>query len=347
MTLSRTLRLLLALCLAPAAGTAQAAGEVVRGRVVPADGAVPAGLVAVLRVGARADTAAVDSAGAFVLPRPLGLADSVELVVDAGDVEARAYHPALVRVPAREMAGEVEIVLVPRAWTIRGGRHAGTTVPVSVVKARTAVCAGCSSFYQRAQDPLRRDRYQGWRLSAFPLRMAFDREDARPAGAAPDSVAFWRIVEAMEDGFGGDLFRPAAVAETLPDDENGPNDVVLVIMDSRLPIAALTNVLSRRGDVNYAAVRFQRRMQLSGDDGPRLVTHELMHALGMGHTCEWTSSLADLSRCPGLRSEQVTAADVAYTQLLYRVREVQEATGARWAFDAALAGERRFILGLY
>lgn len=78
---------------------------------------------------------------------------------------------------------------------------------------------------------------------------------------------------------------------------------------------------------------------MAGPQGAELVIHELMHALGVGHTCAWRSVAADLRRCPGRRSPVPTAEDVAYTQVLYRVRHLQTARGARWGLEAALAGE--------
>lgn len=328
---------------------------VLRGRVVAADGARTDSLRVFVRWRApgdttvRVDSAAVDSAGRFALPLPRNLGDSLQLVVDAADGARRAYHPALARIHRREVGAEQGFVLVPRTWTIPAGRYAGEGVGISPHRARTAVCPRCSVFWVRiapqGQDPV---RYQGWPLSRFPLRVGFDREHSIPAGAAPDSAAFWRAVEGMEDAFGSDLFRPVRYAQTLsqPTDETGPDDVVLVAIDPSLPVAGLTMVLGRRGIVEYAAVSLRRRGDLLSDYGPELVGHEMMHALGFGHTCEWRSVTADLQRCPQLRARTPTPEDVAYAQVLYRVRDLQRAGGYRWGLDAATAGERVLELGL-
>lgn len=334
-------------------GAAQEPG-VVRGRVVTVDGARTDSLRAFLRWRTRGDTAMridsvdVDSAGRFALPLAAEPADSLEVIVDAAERDRRAHHPALVRIHRREAAWEHGIVLVPRTWTLPAGRYAGQRVPVHPHLARTRVCPRCSVFWVRqqlhAEGPV---PWQGWPWSRFPLRVAFDREHSRPEGAAPDSAAFWAAVARVEDAFGADLFRPARYAQTLPrHPEENPDDVVLVVIDPTLDIAGLTTVLGRTGTIEYATVSFQRRTSVTGNVGPELVGHELMHVLGFGHTCAWRSVAADLQRCPELRASVPTPEDVAYTQLFYRVREMQRATGARWGLDAAVAGERVLVLGL-
>lgn len=340
---------LVALAAAPA--HAQNAGTL-RGRVIPADTVSPAGLRAVLRWRAAGDTAThadwavVDSSGRFALRVP-SAADTLELTVDVEGAEPRVFHPALVRIPVDSAGREMGIVLMPRRWTIPGGRHAGQVVEVSPARARTPVCPGCTGFWLQVHGERDRAWYQSWHMAAFPLRVAFDREYSTPRGAAPDSAAFWRIVAGMEADFGANLFRPAPYDQTEPQDEevdDGPAaDVVLVFIDPALRVPGLTTVLSRRGTVDYGAVRLQSRDAVTGYGGQRLVTHELMHALGLGHTCAWRSVSADLLRCPALRAEALTPEDVAYTQVLYAVRNLQRATGARWGLEAAMAGERALL----
>ncbi|HEX6370091.1 MAG TPA: hypothetical protein VF006_14315 [Longimicrobium sp.] len=344
----------LALALAAPPAGAQEAG-VLRGRVVAADGGRTDGLRAFVRWRARGDTAprvdsaAVDSAGRFALPVPAGAADSLQIVVDAAERGARAYHPALARIHRRDAQAEQGIVLVPRTWTIPAGRYAGQAVGISPHRARTPVCPRCSVFWVRVQPQGQEAvRFQGWPASRFPLRVGFDREHSVPAGAAPDSAAFWRGVESVEDAFGMDLFRPVRYAQTLADgmEENGPDDVVLVAIDPSLPVAGLTMVLGRRGIVEYAAVSLQRRGVVLTDYGPELVGHEMMHVLGFGHTCSWRSVSADLQRCPQMRTSAASPEDVAHAQVLYRVRDLQRAANLRWGLDAAAAGERVLVLGI-
>lgn len=341
----------MALFASPAAAQEAA---VLRGRVVTADGARADSLRAFLRwrvagdTALRVDSAVVDPAGRFALAVPPD-ADSLQLVVDAADRERRAYHPALARIPRRRAHEEQGFVLVPRRWTIASGRYAGQAVEISPHGARTPVCAGCSVFWVRAQpqgqEPV---PYQGWPLSRFPLRVGFDREHSIPAGAAPDSTAFWIAMEMMEEAFGQDLFRPVRYSQTLAQglEPDAPDDVVLVMVDPSLPVSGLTMVLARRGIVDFAAVSLQRRREMFTEYGPELVAHEMMHALGFGHTCAWRSVSADLNRCSQLRARTPTPQDVAHVQVLYQVRDLQRAVGFRWGLDAATSGERVLVLGL-
>jgi hypothetical protein len=352
----RALFLLLLIALAAFAVPAAAQeGAVLRGRVVAADGGRMEGLRAFVRWRAagdtvvRVDSAAVDSAGRFALPLPAGAADSLQLVVDAANRAGRVYHPALARLHRRDVQAEQGFVLVPRTWTIPAGLYAGQAVAISPHAARTPVCARCSVFWVPMQVQGQQEaRFQGWPASRFPLRVGFDREHSVPVGAAPDSAAFWRGVESVEEAFGMDLFRPVRYTQTLAQglEEDGPDDVVLVLIDPSLPVAGLTMVLGRRGIVEYAAVSLQRRDVVRTGYGTQLVGHEMMHALGFGHTCSWPSVSADLQRCPQKRTSAPSPEDVAHAQVLYRVRDLQRGGDLRWGLDAAVAGERVLVLGI-
>jgi hypothetical protein len=337
----------LALLLAAVPATAQ---TVVRGRVISPDTLARPEMRAFVRWRAagdtlpRVDSAAVDSTGRFEVPVAAAGGDSIELAVDAADVAARTHHPALVRFRADSARREQVIILVPRRWRIPAGSYAGQEVDISPVRARTTMCRGCGSFWLQVYGVNGPVWFQSWRSSSFPLRMAFDREYSMPRGAAPDSSTFWRITQDFEEAFGQDLFRPARYADVQPqDDDRDPNDVVLVMVDRDVRAAALTTVLSRAGVLEFGTMSLQRAGPLTNGPGWQLVGHELLHALGTGHTCEWKSVAADVLLCPEMRTERPTADDVAYVQVLYRVRNVQRATGARWGLDAALEGER--VLG--
>jgi hypothetical protein len=354
--MSRVRRFLLSIL--PLLLTSPAAAQeaaVLRGRVVAADGGRTDGLRAFVRwriagdTALRVDSAAVDSAGRFALPVPPGTGDSLELIVDAADREQRTYYPALARIPPRHASADQGFVMVPRTWTIPAGRYAGRAVEIRPHRAATPVCDRCSVFWVRGQaqgqGPV---PYQGWPLSRFPLRVGFDREHSIPAGTAPDSGAFWLAVEAMEEAFGMDLFRPVRYTQTLAQglDDDTPDDVVLVMIDTSLPVTGLTMILARRGNVDFAGVSLQRRREMQSEYAVELVAHEMMHALGFGHTCGWRSVLASQQQCPHLRAPAPTPEDVAHAQVLYRVRELQRGGGYRWGLDAATAGDRVLVLGI-
>ena len=60
-------------------------------------------------------------------------------------------------------------------------------------------------------------------------------------------------------------------------------------------------------------------------DGRRIVAHELIHVLGMGHTCRWTSlmSLSDLECGAQVSSGLPTIQDLAYLLLALHVNTLQ------------------------
>ena len=68
-----------------------------------------------------------------------------------------------------------------------------------------------------------------------------------------------------------------------------------------------------RGDVFDATIAIRSAMLLSD---PRIITHELLHALGFGHAAGWVSVMSTAYQSV----PRATAADVAYAQLFYRLR---------------------------
>ncbi len=310
-----------------------------RGRVSAADGGGVEGVWAFARAGAHVDSAAVDAAGRFALRLPAGAArEGVEVRLDAAGGAGGRHLPAAVRVPGGELGAEQGFVLAPREWTIPVGRYAGTRVAVRPELALKPLCEGCSSFYRRAPAGRAGEApraVRSWPERAYPLRVAFDREASVGRITARDSAAFWGIVEELEATLGSDLFRPASFRETLPRPEDDPEDVVLVRVDPTLRISGLGSTATQGSDIIYGELQVKWASLVTGPDGPGLVTHELMHTLGLGHTCAWTSVMAVATSCPSRRSESLTPEDVAYAQLLRRAREVQRETGARWGIEWA------------
>ncbi|HEX6040053.1 hypothetical protein [Longimicrobium sp.] len=344
---ARLLSTLTALLLAAVPAAAQG-GRALRGHVVTADGASAGGMRVYVQWRAvgdslpSVDSADVDSAGEFRVPLPARLPDSLTVIVDAADRARRTHHPSLARIARAEAAWEHGFVLAPREWLIPRGFFAGQRVAVSPLRARRPSCPGCTNgFWIRMAGTRNPTGFQGWPLSRFPLRVAFERGGSVPVGAVPDSAAFWRAASGVESALGMDVFRPVPFGQTLPRGlEEDPDDIVLVRVDRALSTPGLTTMVGSRGNVEYAGVALQRAGAVLAMGGMELVQHEMMHALGLGHTCAWPSVLADTHRCPDLRAPTLTPEDVAYTQLLYRVRDLQRDGSLRWGLDAAVEGER-------
>lgn len=309
-------------------------------KVVAADGSPVAGVRAWVRGAAQADSASADSAGRLPLRIPASAAgDSLELWTYPAD---HRFLPAYVRATRRELERGPTLVLVPRRWTVEAGTHAGKRVGLSMRLAYRESCRGCSGFLPLVAAatpgalPL-----QAWPEGRFPLRVAFDREEEAVRISPRDSVAFWKGVDALEATIGRDLFRPATYLGTLPDDQGGPDDVVLVRIDPELRYSGRGTVIgSATGEITYGAVRFRNPWLLAASDGPRLVAHEMMHVLGFGHTCAWRSVLADLNHCEWMKADEPSPEDVAHAGLARRVAALRRG-GARWGLEATLAGESR------
>lgn len=340
---------LLTALLAPDAADAAVHPEVV-GRVVTADSGSAMGLRVYLRGGAVSDSAEVDSVGSFRLALPAGRAgDMLELVVDAADPAARRYHPSVVRLRRGALNAEHRFVMVPLEWTIPSGAYAGVTVRIELHRAFRPLCRDCSSFYRRGSETPRsgaaRDLVRTWPEAAFPLRVAFDREFSVGATTARDSAAFWRAADEMEHAFGRDLFRPARFTDAVPEGEEFPNDAIFVQVDPALHTSGLGISSAYGNEIVYGEVRVKGWALVHDPDGVHLVSHELLHAMGFGHTCSWRSAMAVEARCPSLRSPVLSREDVAYAQLAQRVRQLQQAHEARWGMEAALEGERVYLRG--
>lgn len=320
----------------------------ITGQVFPADDG-PAGDLRVFVRGVEfTDSTATDSTGRFSISLPADLPDdTVELVTDAADRTRRLYHPALARLRRADLDTEQRIVLVPRRWTISSGSYAGRSVEISPDRALLPVCAGCAGFYPR------RDARGGvsghpfgrtWPEARFPLRVAFDRENSDQRITPADSTAFWNTVAVLEQDVGDDLFRPVRYAETLAVEEDAPSDVVLVWIVPSMRWSGLGTRGYADGNINFAAVWIRGTALLHSTEGRAVLTHELIHALGYGHTCSWRSVMAVSEHCSARKADSATPEDVAYMQLARRVRALQERYGTRWGIGAAHDGERTTLM---
>lgn len=198
----------------------------------------------------------------------------------------------------------VEAQQLDSSWTIRGGTYSGQSIPID----RSLASKKASRFWRISNiNGLR--RIVGWNPSNLPARVAF--RHGRIGSA--DSVAFWSIISQLEADMGMHLFEPASLAD-LVDDEN----VIVVDVKSMVGDEGVTYITWSNNSAPYDARVFLKGPSSLHD--PRVVMHEMMHALGFGHTTSWESIM---NAGPG-GPARPTAEDVAYAQAAFESRASNE-----------------------
>jgi hypothetical protein len=280
------------------------------GRILTVDGEPAAGLRVVVDwshdsfATLASDTLDLDRAGRFAIPARGCNSDSVVVSVVAAP-DGR-YYPTRVTVPRARLADELRVLVLPREWTIHRGRFAGSAVKIAPSDALRGT-TGQGSFGRVAHQHV-----VAWDASSFPIGIVL-RHDLSPGLSARDSVAFWEAARDVEDAIGITLFRPTT--DTTEHDRVFPIDVLL---DRRIAASGVTYVSwDRGGRLFEGTMRFRtsREIELGS-----VVAHELLHALGFGHTTAWPSAMH--ARDSGGRG--MTVEDVAFAQLLMRLHELQQ-----------------------
>lgn len=203
-------------------------------------------------------------------------------------------------------------------WTIRAGAHAGAEVAIDSGAASTR-----GSKFWRVSNVRGAPRLIGWNPSRLPIAVAFrDGGSIRPS----DSAAFWSILERMHEDLGMILFRPVSLEKNAD-----PEDVIVVDIEPMLAHDGITFVTwSSHGELYDARVFFGSPSKL-GDE--RVVTHEMMHALGFGHTSRWRSVMNP----GGSPVQRLTREDVAYAQRAFEARETGERSDLWHRFALAVS----------
>lgn len=209
--------------------------------------------------------------------------------------------------------------------TIESGTYEGASVPMHSQKLLRSTRHGSS--FLRSVRMAKDERFVGHDPARFPIAVAF-RHGRGEQIAAADSIAYWTILNQMEADMGIRLFLPATIR---PDVD--PVDVIVVGIKPSAGADGLTLITwTSGGEVYDARVYVSARTSL-GD--PRIVTHEMMHALGFGHTDRWASVM----NSPGGRIARLTPGDVAHAQLSFRSRTSAAAFDMRTRLALALERE--------
>jgi hypothetical protein len=305
------------------------------------DGLAPGTLTAALRIGGSAPSAvSVGTDGRFVV-NSTAQGDPVDLIISgSGD----AYLPSLLRFARSALPPtELRILLAPRRWTIATGTYASSPINVSANQAFTPPCTtagdiNCDGFYPKAWVT----GIKVWDDATLPAPLAFDHARTAAPISASDSVAFWAIVRKMEADIGHALFQPANASELTIDPDGWSTGAVLVRVDASLAAGrGFTNWRWDGRGVVYAAVTRVGSAAALGSSS--LVTHELLHAIGLKHSCSWPTVMGGYG-CPS--ASGLTLQDVGYAHLAIQLAKIQRATNAYRNLYEAMQGERVVLLGL-
>lgn len=231
-----------------------------------------------------------------------------------------AAHPAS-EAPPVPVDGRVTPSNPPRpgdsVWTIKRGAYAGTTL---ALRYDSALGSGRDpEHFWRLPESSEDGGVVGWNTERFPVPVAFRRGGRSGEISATDSAAFWAIIGEMASDLGVAVFRPATLAPAAD-----PEDVIIV--DVRL-IAGIDGV-SRitwkpSGELFDVRVTFREAGTLHD---AAVVMHEMMHALGFGHTKAWISVV---NPSPYGHLSRLSPDDVAYAQVAMRLRMKREQNDMR------------------
>ena len=194
---------------------------------------------------------------------------------------------------------------VDTLWTIRGGKYDLATVHID-----SDVASRRSSRFLRVSRLKGDARFVSWNPTTLPVGVAFRAN----RGVTPeDSTAFWSILQQMELDMGMRLFAPVTLAA-----DSDPDDVIVIDIRRFGNEEGKTLVTWSTNGALYDARVYLRSTSTMHDT--RTVTHEMMHALGFGHTSMWLSVMNPSPYSP----DHLTVDDVAYAQFALSSRAANE-----------------------
>jgi len=292
------------------------------GRIIAADGGSLDGVRVVAFDSHGSYDTVIDSSGMFVGSIPAIPTSRVTLRVFS-DSAAPRYHTSVITLGPGATSDPTRIVLVPLRWRIRGGLFDGREVPIEPARATMSPGDG-PGFWRLTRRGRLAGRAVSWVADSFPIRVAFRHERGDPFISAGDSVRFWEMARNLEAVLGRQLFRPASFEEV-----DAGADGIFVTVNRRMPSAGKTFVTYDESGRIYEALVTVGQPEYLGLS--RVATHEMLHAIGFGHTHAWSSVMGP--NASGVDSP--TPEDVAYVQLYYAISELQRNREARLGISDA------------
>lgn len=266
--------------------------------------------------------------GAGTKSRTVRLTCTAIVLVGASTLALAAAAGAQVPV-ARSMTPESQEE-TDTVWTIESGTYAGLRVPLHIDAALGPGGRG-EHFWRVATEGGLSGGVVGWKSTRYAIPLAFRHDRFSRAISPGDSAAFWAILGEMSRDFGRELFRPATVAK------DDPPDIIVVDLGGMRNVDGLSRVSwTQSGELSDVRVTFHDAAVLHD---PHVVAHEMMHALGFGHTTAWRSIVNPRDASGAVR---VTPEDVAYAELAMHSRVSRERVDTRRLVALAVARESRF-----
>ena len=315
---------------------------------------------------------AADAAGAFAIPLPSAAlrGDSVDIIVDNPVAANRHYRPAIIRVAPGTLGTPINVVLVPEVFAIDAGAYAGRTVPVSMDMAFRRGCVytvpkdgNCSGFYRlfTAADSVTNLADRGSDqpprntvviASRFPIPVAssthYFATDLFPNDAPmlpADSTLFWSVLKRVEENYGGPLFRPALQGEIVLDNNHFRGGILVRLFGASTLVAGSASttyvgsqIVGGLVQLNIKDVRRAPFDSLGNVLGATVIAHELIHNLGIGHSCGFPSVMTYCNTFS--LSQPLSMEDVAYIRLGQLIRRRMTETGSSYGLIEAMRGER-------
>jgi hypothetical protein len=242
----------------------------------------------------------------------------------AAQEDASRYHAVHLRVAAQRELQDLRIALVPTTWRIDAGTYAGREMPIDAERAMRRTARG-GPFWRLAPISGRGPRkILGWPLADLPLRIAFNRSRSNEPITEDDSVQFWATAAQFERDLGASVFVPADMRGDTTVSNFVPVEIGAQGGEGHTFVS-----FGQAGDAQDGVLLFRQAATLRN---AHVVTHELAHLLGFGHSSSW----ATVAEPIGGREPRLTPEDVAYMQLAMRLRRLQQETGARPGLPVAV-----------
>ena len=295
------------LAAAPGGRTVPGGSYLFGGRIIAADSGSLDGVHVVATDARGAYEALIDSSGTFVGAFPTQPSSRVTLRVFS-DSAAPRYHTSVVTLGPGVPGEATRIVLLPLRWRVRGGPFDGREVAIDPARATTRYGDG-PGYWRLSRHS---GRAVSWVADSFPIRVAFRHAPGDPFISPNDSVRFWDLATNLERLLGRKVFRPASFEEV-----DAGADGIFVAVNRRMSAAGKTYITYDATGRIYEALLTVSQNAYLGESG--VAMHEMLHAIGFGHTRGWSSIMGP--NAAGVESP--TVEDIAYAQLLYAVSRLQ------------------------